>query len=151
CAWPPIKGVGPTRARGYAVLDDDRANFWTEFRRFGGVDVLGYPVSEPYHYPVGGTNGYWYQAFERGILQYHPETGRAEMANVFEQFSEADLDSQLMYFGIPRPQSVSASTDTSYDPAQRMGWLTEPRFLARYFFDPVAFHSSEAWRPGETA
>src|SRR5438067_7497857 len=42
CAFPPITGLGPARARGFAVLDDDRANFWTEFRRFGGVDVLGY-------------------------------------------------------------------------------------------------------------
>src|SRR5688572_13553639 len=52
--WPPICGVGPTRARGYTVLDDDKGNFWTEFRRFGGVEVLGYPVSQPYHLPSDG-------------------------------------------------------------------------------------------------
>ena len=57
CRWAPITGVGPARARGYAVLDDDKGNFWTEFRRFGGVDVLGYPVSQPYHYPVGSPSG----------------------------------------------------------------------------------------------
>ena len=162
CRWAPITGMGPARARGFAVLDDERANFWTEFRRFGGVDVLGYPVSQPYHYPVGTTDGFWYQAFERGILQWHPETGRAEMANVFEQFTESDpcqpddpdyacMDNKLVYFGIPRPQSVAGSTDAAYDPEQRMGWLTEPRLLARYFYDPVAFHSSEPQRGGEAA
>src|SRR5437879_8955904 len=26
--WRPIIGLGPLRARGYAVLDDDKANFW---------------------------------------------------------------------------------------------------------------------------
>jgi hypothetical protein len=162
CQFPPITGVGPARWRGFTVLDDERGNFWTEFRRFGGVDVLGYPVSQPYHYPVGSREGYWYQAFERGVLQYHPESGRADMANVFEQFTEADpcppdpsdaacLDNKLLYFGIPKPQQVAGSTDASYGPEQRMGWLTEPRLLARYFYDPVAFHSSEPDRGGNTA
>src|SRR5919202_5695937 len=38
---------GPARRAGFAVLDDERANFWTEFRRYGGADVLGYPISQP--------------------------------------------------------------------------------------------------------
>jgi hypothetical protein len=177
CRWAPILGVGPTRARGYTVIDDDKGNFWTEFRRFGGVDVLGYPVSQPYHYPVNNPGGLWYQAFERGILQYHPETGRAEMANVFEQFTEAEpcnpdriddpcLDRKLLFFGIPLPQAIGpaltangsggiVAIDNSLlgrnDTEQRMSWLTEPRFLARYFFDPVAFHSSEPDREGQTS
>src|SRR6267143_1527751 len=37
--------------RGYTVVDDNEAAFWTGFRRFGGVDVLGYPVSRRYNYP----------------------------------------------------------------------------------------------------
>jgi hypothetical protein len=32
-----------------------------------------------------------------------------------------------------------------------MSWLTEPRFLARYFFDPVAAHSSDPLRDGQAA
>jgi hypothetical protein len=84
------------------------------------------------------------------------------MANVFEQFTEADpcnparpddacLDNELLYFGIPNPQAVGTSSDASYDPEQRMSWLTEPRFLARYFFDPVAFHSSDSDRSGQAS
>src|SRR5919202_4212721 len=52
--------------RGYTVVDDNEASFWTEFRRFGGVDVLGYPVSRRYHYPE--PDGVLSQAFQRGIL-----------------------------------------------------------------------------------
>jgi hypothetical protein len=141
CQWAPITGHGPSRARGYMVIDDAKGNFWTEFRRYGGVEVLGYPVSQPYHYPVGNPSGYWYQAFERGILQYQPDAGRADMANVFEQFTESQLDDKLAYLGIPQPDSTT-------NPEQRMGWLVEPRFLARYFFDPVAFHSSDPQRSG---
>jgi hypothetical protein len=151
CAWPPVTGLGPARQRGFAVLDDSRGAFWTEFRRFGGVDVLGYPVSQPYLY-----DGLWQQAFERGILRWHPDQQRAEMANAFEQFTENNLDRDLEYFGIPGPQQVSGLADIahdrqlSYEQDQRMGWVTDPQMLARFFYDPVAFHSSEPGRPGQT-
>src|SRR5882672_3687063 len=36
--------------RGYTVVDDAEAAFWTGFRRFGSLDVLGYPVSRRYRY-----------------------------------------------------------------------------------------------------
>src|SRR5438309_2619230 len=48
--------------RGYTVVDDQDASFWTEFRRFGGADVLGYPVSQRYRYP--SDTGYVSQAFQ---------------------------------------------------------------------------------------
>jgi len=146
-----IIGAGPPRNRGYLVVDDDRGAFWTEFRRFGGIDVLGYPVSQPYHYPVNSADGFWYQAFERGVLQWHPETGRAEMANVFEQFSEQGLDDQLAVLGIPGAESVPDTSSTAAEINTRMSWLTEPRFLARYFFDPVAPHSSDPQLDGQSA
>jgi hypothetical protein len=120
--------------RGYTVVDDDDAAFWTEFRRYGGVDVLGYPVSRRYRYP--DASGFVYQAFQRGILQWRPEEGRADLANVFEQFTQAGLDDALEIAGIPRPRP---GTDLPFadDAERRMGWLVEPRFLARYLFDPV--------------
>lgn len=145
-----IRGHGPDRNRGYMVVDDDKGAFWTEFRRYGGVDVLGYPVSQPYHYPVNSDGGYWYQAFERGVLQWRPETGRADMANVFEQFTEQGLDDDLAVMGIPGPKAVDKSS-SAVEIDDRMGWITEPRFLARYFFDPVGFHSSEPDRDGQAA
>src|SRR5947207_11257521 len=49
--------------RGYTVVDDAEAAFWTGFRRFGALDVLGYPVSRRYHYP--DADGELYQAFQR--------------------------------------------------------------------------------------
>jgi hypothetical protein len=122
--------------RGYTVVDDADASFWTEFRRFGGVEVLGYPVSRRYHYPT--DTGFLSQAFQRGILQWHPETGRATMANVFEQFTEQGRDDQLEIAGIPRPRPSDPSMSFASDAERRMSWLVEPRFLARYFFDPVS-------------
>jgi hypothetical protein len=143
-----ITGLGPVRRRGYLVIDDADGSFWTEFRRYGGKDVLGYPVSQRFHYPVGNAGGYLYQAFERGILQWQPETGRAQMANVFEQFTELGLDADLEALGIPNPAQADASASFAADAERRMGLLSEPRFLARYFFDPAAPHSSEPGRTG---
>jgi hypothetical protein len=123
--------------RGYTVVDDQDASFWTEFRRFGGVDVLGFPVSRRYRYPDPNT-GYLSQAFQRGILQWQPETGRAQMANVFEQFTEQGRDDALEIAGIPRPQPGDTGLSFTDDAERRMALLSEPRFLARYFFDPVS-------------
>src|ERR1051326_2350903 len=131
-----IVGHGPSRRRGYLVQDDEKGAFWTEFRRYGGLDVLGYAVTQPYHYPAGATDGYWYQAFEKGILQWQPENGRAVMANAMDMFTDQGLDDDLMVLGIPTPKDAADDND-------RFGWLTEPLFLARYFFDPVAPHSSD--------
>ena len=50
-----IIGVGPARRRGYLVQDDPQGAFWTEFRRYGGLDVLGYPVSQRFNYPATNT------------------------------------------------------------------------------------------------
>jgi len=146
-----IVGVGPARRRGYLVQDDAQGAFWTEFRRYGGLDVLGFPVSQRFNYPATNTGGYLYQAFERGILQWHPEAGRADMANVFEQFSEQGLDPQLESLGIPLPEAADTTATFAADAERRMAWLSEPRFLARYFFDPVAPHSSEPQRDGQGA
>ena len=129
--------------RGYTVVDDPDASIWSEFLRFGGVDVLGYPVSRRYRYPDPST-GYLSQAFQRGILQWHPEKGRAEMANVFEQFTEQGRDDALEIAGIPRPTASDPSLTFSDDAERRMAMLTEPRFLARYLFDPVTQTPFEA-------
>ncbi len=120
--------------RGYTVVDDGEAAFWTGFRRFGALDVLGYPVSRRYRYP--DANGDLYQAFQRGVLKWRPDLGEAELANIFDQFTEQGLDDQLEIVGIPRPRP---RTDLEFadDAERRMSWLSEPRFLARYFFDPV--------------
>jgi hypothetical protein len=146
-----IIGLGPSRRRGYLVIDDTEGSFWTEFRRYGGMDVLGYPVSQRFHYPPSNPGGYWYQAFERGVLQWQPETGRAQLANVFEQFSENGLDADLEALGIPSPASAAPTSTFAADAERRMSMLSEPRFMARYFFDPVAPHSSEPDRLGQAS
>lgn len=65
----PGSGDGLT---GFAVLDKDEVRFWTEFRRLGGVDALGLPLSRPFEL-LGAT----LQRFERGLLRWLPDARRA--------------------------------------------------------------------------
>lgn len=131
--FPQITQPAP-RARGYLVVDDQEAAFWTGFRQFGGVDVLGYPVSRRYRYP--DQNGVVQQAFQRGVLQWDPAANRAVLANIFEQFTEQGLDDVLERVGIPKPRP-GQQLPFAEDAERRMGWITEPRLLARYLFDPI--------------
>ena len=52
---------------GFAVIDDAQASLWSEFQRWGGVDRLGYPVSNRFEF-----KGYWTQAFQKLALQWRP-------------------------------------------------------------------------------
>ncbi len=46
-----------------------RGTFLDYWRANGGAAIYGFPISEPFAAP----NGYYSQAFERGVFQYHPE------------------------------------------------------------------------------
>src|SRR5439155_22779362 len=72
-------------------------------------------------------------------------------ANAFDQFTEQGLDDDLTVLGIPGPKTDVDKSTLSNEINARMGWVTEPRFLARLFFDPVATHTSDPGREAQTA
>lgn len=76
---------------GFSVVDDSSAHFWTEFQRLGGVQGVGYPVSQRFVW-----DGFVSQAFQKGVFQWRPEVGQAYFVNVFDQMSNAGLDSFLL-------------------------------------------------------
>ena len=45
---------------GFPVIDDNRGNFWAEFQRIGGPQVVGYPISRRFTY-----GGFETQAFQK--------------------------------------------------------------------------------------
>ena len=124
---------------GYSVVDaqgtDGRQiRFWSEFKRLGGIDTLGYPVSRPY----SGPGGFTYQAFQRGILQWRPEMNRAVLSNTFEWLQTAGKDSWLTEAkGIPAPITDDRSGgDYAKAVSTRLGWLTEPEIKAKFLANP---------------
>ncbi|HEX2174254.1 MAG TPA: hypothetical protein VHL09_17615 [Dehalococcoidia bacterium] len=96
---------------GYAVVDDDAARFWSEFRRLGGVDGVGYPVSQRFVW-----DGFVSQAFQKGVFQWRPEVGQVYFVNVFDQMSEAGLDPFLLTVRqVPGIADWSSDTGRPFD------------------------------------
>jgi hypothetical protein len=75
---------------GFALVDDGEARFWSEFRRLGGVDALGYPVSRRFR-----LDGFVVQATQRVIMQWRPECSCVFFVNVFDRMSELGHDQWL--------------------------------------------------------
>ncbi|HEY0583616.1 MAG TPA: hypothetical protein VGE94_15640 [Chloroflexota bacterium] len=80
-------GFGFTSGRNFV-------RFWSEFERYGGVAILGYPASRPFVF-----DGFDVQAFQKGILQWRPDAGpdgRAWAMNVLDEFTRRGLDGRLL-------------------------------------------------------
>ena len=52
---------------GYAVADDQRASLWTEFQRLGGVEAVGYPITQRFEY-----DGFLTQGFQKLVSSMAP-------------------------------------------------------------------------------
>lgn len=132
-----LGGNGDT---GYAVLDDDEAKFWTEFRRLGGVDAVGYPISRRFKW-----NNYVVQAFQRGVLQWRPEAKQGWFVNVFDLMHDTGFDDWLAKSkSTPKPldPSFDAGKDWSKIVKDRQAILdANPAIKARYYAspDPMTF------------
>jgi hypothetical protein len=97
-----FSGAGPA---GYSVLDDDQAQLWTEFQRLGGVDAVGYPISERFEY-----RGFVTQAFQKLVLQWRPELSQAVPVNVLDELNARSRDAWL-----DRVRQVPPAADTQAD------------------------------------
>jgi Ni/Co efflux regulator RcnB len=76
---------------GFSVQDDAQARFWTEFQRLGGLQTVGYPISQRFVY-----DGFVTQAFQKLVLQWRPEVGQAWPVNIFDELSKAGHDARLL-------------------------------------------------------
>lgn len=118
---------------GYRVTDNDGVLFWSEFRRLGGVATLGYPSSRRFV----GADGFTYQVFQRGVLQWRPERHRAFLTNTFEQLSAAGWDERLAQLGIPSPiRDDGSNGNWSRAREIRLAWLTNPAIAAAFAANP---------------
>lgn len=124
---------------GFAVTDYTDSSsrsirFWSEFRRLGGVSTLGYPIGQPYV----GSDGFTYQPFQRGVLQWRPEANVAFLSNTYEILQSAGKDDYLLGVrGIPRPISDDGSGGVySKAVATRMTWLTDSAIKAKFLANP---------------
>lgn len=75
---PPFNAVSPNGQPGSIYFPETSHNMAPEFvaywKRYGGLPVYGYPISEPF-YEINPADGrsYLVQYFERNRFEYHPE------------------------------------------------------------------------------
>ncbi len=94
-------------SEGFQITDDDGIPFWREYQRFGGVPVLGYPISRRFQ-----CDGLVCQATQRAVLQWDPAGQRVQFANVFDQMSSLGKDRWLREVRlVPRPLDTAAEKD----------------------------------------
>ena len=124
---------------GYVVANDTQARFLSEFYRLGGVDALGYPVSRRFM-----LDGFVVQAFQKAILQWHPDTGQATFVNVLDRLHDAGQDGWLQSRRMtPPPADTSADSGLAWSDvvARHEAYLSANATLQAAYFnvdDPVA-------------
>jgi Glycosyltransferase family 87/Domain of unknown function (DUF4214) len=144
--WPVAAGrffsqAGAAPNAGFAIFDDDEANFWSEFQRLGGWPVLGYPATRRFSWHNSLS-----QATQRAVLQWSPVVGQVEFANVLDLLHELGLDDALLQLKqIPEPTDVD-ELGLPYETIaeRRLKWLdARPAIKEKYCAapggaDPVA-------------
>ncbi|MCL4534391.1 MAG: hypothetical protein M1370_04435 [Bacteroidetes bacterium] len=134
------------------------ADFLSEYSRLGGIAALGYPASRPYW-----SDGFFYQVFQRGILQWRPDYDppQAVLANTMDWLHDAGKDDFLLAKGIPRQFTGDDGAGGNFERAKeiRFGWMTDEAIRDTYFanpnpsdipvslWDPVTFYGLPTSRP----
>ena len=126
---------------GFAVTDEGGVRFWSEFQRLGGVEAVGYPVTQRFM-----LDGFTTQAFQKGVLQWRPEVKQAYFLNTFEVMHDRGLDDWLLaYRQTPKPFDPKPDTGLPWDkviarhlalldanPAIKQQFLSNPDWLQQY-------------------
>ncbi|MHB1162897.1 MAG: hypothetical protein ACYC3V_21565, partial [Chloroflexota bacterium] len=132
---------------GFAVTDEGDVRFWSEFQRVGGIEALGYPVTQRFV-----LDGFVTQAFQKGVLQWRPEVKQAYFLNTFDLMHDRKLDDWLLtYRQTPKPfdtqpdsglpwEKVVARHQAFLDKNQPIKdrFLSNPAWLQHYGL-PVAY------------
>ncbi|GIW06526.1 MAG: hypothetical protein KatS3mg060_1331 [Dehalococcoidia bacterium] len=130
--------TGEPGKTGFAVTDDAGVPFYTEFRRLGGTDGVGFPRSHRFIW-----NGFVTQVFQKAIFQWSPERGVVNFVNVFDELSSAGKDAWLdRERATPRPLSSSFDEGKSWPEIQtaRLALLDQDPALKQVYFgqpDPL--------------
>lgn len=125
---------------GYRVADEDGIAFWTAFQKLGGVDVVGYPVSQRFRW-----NDFTVQAFQKLVLQWRPDTKEIAFVNIFDELNLAGKDRWLRDVrSTPERISLDENGKTwdqivagriallDANPAIKAQYLRTPDYLNRY-------------------
>jgi hypothetical protein len=128
---------------GYAITDDDEAHLYSEFKRLGGWQVLGYPASQRFEW-----HGILSQVTQRAVLQWSPVTGTVDFANVLDLLHDDGFDPQLQQMEqIPPPLDVDeAGLPYETIATNRLSWLdSRPSIKVAYCSAPGGGDPVDLW------
>lgn len=126
---------------GFVVSNGGGVEFWDEFQRLGGLEAVGYPISQRFEW-----NGFVVQAMQKGVMQWRPEVGRAYLVNIFDQMTAAGKDDWLSAArSTPRPLGPEFDAGKTWDQVvqSRQALLdANPAIKRRYFAasDPMTVY-----------
>ncbi|MDO8568598.1 MAG: hypothetical protein Q7R57_07780 [Dehalococcoidales bacterium] len=139
--------AGPGDGTGYAVTDSDGVPFWSRFRQLGGVDAVGFPVSQRFI-----MDGFVTQAMQRLVFQWEPDTGEVRFLNAMDILSQMGSDAWLLSsYQAPGPAALDEA-GKSWDEivSTRLSLLDDRAAIKAKFFsvqgDPIAFNGLPASR-----
>ena len=137
--YTQANGQGGRGGTGYAITNADGIPFWDAYRRLGGPNALGYPVSRRFTW-----DGFTVQAMQKVVFQWHPESHQIAFVNVLERMHELGKDGWLqVYRQTPPPFATTADDGLSWDAVKARHWAflaTNRAIEARYWqdSDPLA-------------
>ena len=121
-----FRQASPEPDAGFAVFNGRRP-WWDVYRRSGGPDVLGYPISLPY-----ARGGLAIQLFSHGGIQSPFHSVDLSPANVLDLLDAAGYASWLRAERqVPMPVATRANADA------RLAWLTDDPIRAAYYTNPA--------------
>ncbi|MDQ4075504.1 MAG: alpha/beta fold hydrolase [Chloroflexota bacterium] len=124
---------------GFSVCDDDHARFRTALAQWG-VQRVGYPISERYLH-----DGFVSQAFQKGIMQWRPESNSVALVNIFDDLHHAGYDETLRrryQTPDPLPDGWDGTRSFTEIVARRQALLDARPALRRAYFavgEPLTF------------
>ena len=139
--------TGSDTGRGYPVVDDDAAKFWTAFQELGGIQAVGYPVSHRFM-----LHGFLVQAFQKMVLQWDPSKNGVNVANTMDVLNRDGHDDWLETFRqVPRHATLAEDAGVPFskiienhlalldvNPAIRDAYFAVPSWLTRLGL-PIAY------------
>jgi hypothetical protein len=138
--YKQANGFGGAGDLGFAVVDDADATFWSEFVRLGGVDRVGFPISQRFTY-----QGFLTQAFQKMVLQWRPDLNQVEPVNIFDELHNQGDDQWLNdYRQVPPADDTSADAGLGWDQVvtRHVSLLSDyPSLRDAYTVDPGALEA----------
>jgi hypothetical protein len=125
-------------ATGFAVTNAGGLAFWDEFKKLGGVDSVGYPLSNRFAW-----RGFTVQVFQKLVFQGPEAGGQVEIVNVMQELTNLGKDDWLeqeRFTPKPLPAEFFAGVAPADVPAISLALLSEDPAIEKFYreaFDSV--------------